>query len=81
MLIFPLYSGPQFHFILFDAPIQAAVNMFDDNQATPLALAAQEGHSGAVELMIKKFGADFTMVDEFGRTAVHLAAAMGHTSV
>ena len=55
--------------------------MFFLQGTTPLHLAAQQGHSSVIGLMLSKHESLLSVVDNRGRTALHMAAANGHTSL
>lgn len=48
--------------------------------STPLHEAVHGGHNDVVELILKQ-GVDPTVIDEDGRTALHVAAAQGHLAI
>ncbi|NVJ21140.1 ankyrin repeat domain-containing protein [Myxococcus sp. AM011] len=52
---------------------------FDDEGLTPLMVAAREGHTGLVELLLKA-GADATITNRIGESAVIIAAAHGSSN-
>ena len=56
----------------------ASVDFFNDGKMTPLIAAASSGQHACLELLLRN-GADKTMdaEDEWGRRALHFAAAMG----
>ena len=55
----------------------ADFNAKDNNGATPLHLAAYNGHGEAVDVLLEK-GADFNAKNNDGATPLHLAAYNGH---
>ncbi|MFY2556371.1 ankyrin repeat domain-containing protein [Corallococcus terminator] len=54
-------------------------NPFDDEGLTPLMVAARDGHTGLVELLLKA-GADATITNRIGESAVIIAAAHGSSN-
>ena len=58
---------------LLDA--KADVNLVDDRQATPLHLAAAEGHVKCVEILLRAPGIEVNTRDANGCAPLHLAAA------
>uniref|UniRef100_A0A0E4G9L1 Ankyrin_rpt-contain_dom domain-containing protein n=1 Tax=Anopheles gambiae TaxID=7165 RepID=A0A0E4G9L1_ANOGA len=53
------------------------VNAPDENLLTPVLLAAANGQTDALTVLLKR-GADLSRTDRSGSTALHLAAAAGH---
>ncbi|XP_039301419.1 serine/threonine-protein phosphatase 6 regulatory ankyrin repeat subunit A, partial [Nilaparvata lugens] len=63
--------------ILLEA--QASVNIVDKNKHPPLFRAVVSGHKEVIELIVEK-GGNLVYQDGAGKTALHLAAACGHTA-
>ena len=55
----------------------ANVDARDERGATPLMLAARQGHDAACRSLVDDLGADCNLTDEDGATATHHAAAHG----
>ena len=59
-----------------------AVNLVHLKQGTiPLHLAAENGHTEAVSILISKSAAQLNAKDNLGRTPLHMAAANGHAEL
>lgn len=56
------------------------VNAMDKNRDTPLMKAAEEGHSGTVEMLVKS-GVNVNTKNRCGKTALILADCRGHVGV
>ncbi|WP_341815515.1 ankyrin repeat domain-containing protein [Wolbachia endosymbiont (group B) of Idaea biselata] len=54
--------------------------LFSTKEFTLLMIAAENGHTNIVEILLKK-GADVNKKDSYGPTALHLAAKNGHTNI
>ncbi|ETN67635.1 hypothetical protein AND_000547 [Anopheles darlingi] len=52
-------------------------NAVDEQLRTPVLLAAANGRTGALEVLLKR-GGDIRRTDRMGNTALHLAAIGGH---
>ncbi|KAI0163380.1 ankyrin repeat-containing protein, partial [Pestalotiopsis sp. NC0098] len=70
-----LHFAVQALLIVFD------VNDHDSRGRTPLAVAAEEGHSEVAELLLRTGSADVDKIDCYGSTALLLAAGRGHSDV
>lgn len=64
--------------MLLGKQLGADVNATDNNEWTPLHLAAQNGHVEAVYFLGEELGADVNAKDRNERTPLHLAAKYGH---
>lgn len=58
----------------------ADANVVDDKNCTPIYIAAQGGHSGIVELLIRR-EANVNIARNNGETTLYSAARYGHTKV
>uniref|UniRef100_A0AAY5KR67 Ankyrin repeat domain 28b n=1 Tax=Esox lucius TaxID=8010 RepID=A0AAY5KR67_ESOLU len=56
----------------------AQVNSPDASGKTPLMMAAENGQTNAVELLVSSAKADLTLQDTVKNTALHLACSKGH---
>uniref|UniRef100_A0A8C2Z2G7 Ankyrin repeat domain 28 n=1 Tax=Cyclopterus lumpus TaxID=8103 RepID=A0A8C2Z2G7_CYCLU len=56
----------------------AQVNSVDAAGKTPLMMAAENGQTNAVELLVSSAKADLTLQDAVKNTALHLACSKGH---
>uniref|UniRef100_A0A667ZST4 Ankyrin repeat domain 28 n=1 Tax=Myripristis murdjan TaxID=586833 RepID=A0A667ZST4_9TELE len=56
----------------------AQVNSIDTTGKTPLMMAAENGQTNAVELLVSSAKADLTLQDAVKNTALHLACSKGH---
>ena len=64
----------------FKRTLKESVNAQTQSGSTPLLLAAQRGHVGIVNILLKS-GAATDIHDEGGRLPLHSAAANGHTQI
>lgn len=61
---------------------RAEAKLFDENQRTPIQIAAKEKHKPSVGLLQDYLGWDLEIdSDRFGMTPLHVAAMMGHEPV
>ena len=58
----------------------ADVNLVDDYKKTALMLAADEGHTTTVKLLLDR-GAEVNLINRYGETALINAAGGGHTAI
>lgn len=56
------------------------VDAVDQSGTTPLIMAAENGHAGAVEFLVGDGGADISASDNNKNTALHVACSQGHAA-
>jgi ankyrin repeat protein len=59
----------------------ADVNKANNRGATPVWIAAQEGHEAVVRCLVAELGADVNQADNRGDTPVLIAAHQGHEAI
>lgn len=58
--------------------LNAMISISTSKGSIPLHLAAENGHSEVVSILLSKSTVQLHVKDKMGRTAMHLAAANGH---
>jgi ankyrin repeat protein len=58
--------------------LKADANILDNDEKTPLHIAAESGRTSVVEHLIDKFGASIRARTRDGSTMLHVAAFSGH---
>jgi ankyrin repeat protein len=67
--------------LILDPPYNANMNVETKDCWTALSLAAREGHSEVVKMLLEKDGVDMNKANSRGYTPLSLAARSGHTEI
>lgn len=58
--------------------VRASANILDNEDRTPMHLAAERGHASVIELLCDKFKASISERTKDGSTLMHIASLNGH---